>query len=75
VEVRSAAPRDLNLGLKKKIELAGKNAIRAARPFGRGLDLASRLGAPRDDETGVAQFPFPQKNCPGRFHFAAAEQP
>lgn len=40
VQVRFPARRDRDLRFKKKIELAGKGTLGAARPFGDGLNTA-----------------------------------
>jgi hypothetical protein len=40
MEVLFPAPRDLNFGLEKQIEFAGKRALRPARALGRGLNAA-----------------------------------
>jgi len=38
MQTRFARARDLDFSFVKKIELPGKAALRAARPFGHGLD-------------------------------------
>ena len=40
VKIGTATPADLNLGLKKKIELSREGALRSARSFRRGIDFA-----------------------------------
>ena len=51
-----------NFRFEKEIEFAGKRRFRAARAFGDRLDAAQTLGAPGNDETGIAKLAFAKKN-------------
>ena len=53
---------------KEQIEHAGERAFRSARTLSHGLDATERLGAPRDNQAGVAESSFPQKNGRGSLH-------
>jgi hypothetical protein len=68
VQIRLSAPRDLNFRFEEQIQLAGKRAFRAARSFRNSLDAAKRFGAPRDNQTRVAESPFTQQNARSGFH-------
>ncbi len=49
-------------GFEEKIELASEWRFRPACAFGDGLDAAQRLGAPGNDQTGVAELAFAKKD-------------
>ncbi len=62
VQCRFSARHHRDFGLKKKIELARKRRFGATRAFGHCLDAAQRLGAPGNDQAGVAKFALAKKN-------------
>lgn len=63
---RFAARRDRDFRLKEKIEFAGEGRFDPARAFGHGLNATQRLGAPGDDQAGVAKLSFAkQDRCRG----------
>ena len=59
---RFAAGCDRYLGFKEEIELAGEWRLGATGAFGHGLNAAERLGAPGNNQAGVAKLAFAQKN-------------
>ena len=69
-EARSAETRDLDLRFEKQIKLSRERRFRATRAFGHGLNAAQRLGAPGNDQAGVAKLAFAQKNRGGALHTA-----
>ena len=62
VQGRFAAGDDRDLRFEKKIELARERSFGATRAFGHSLNAAERLGAPGNDQAGVAKLAFAQKN-------------
>ena len=68
MKIGFAASHDRNFSLKKQIEFSRKRTFLATRTFGYRLDAAKRFRAPRDDQTRVAEFSFPKKNCLCAFH-------
>jgi hypothetical protein len=63
VQIGFATPHDRNFSLKKQIEFSGKRTFLTACAFGHRLNAAKRFRAPRHDQTRVAEFSFPKKNC------------
>ena len=63
VEIGFAAAHDRNFSLKKQIEFPCKRTLLAACSFGDRLNAAKRFRAPRHDQTRVAEFSFPKKDC------------
>ena len=70
VQIRPFAARDLNFRFEEQVQLPGKCAFRASRTFGDRLNATERFGAPRDDQTRVAEFALPKENCLCAFHSA-----
>jgi hypothetical protein len=68
VQVRFSTERNLDFGLEKQIQFASKRTLRAPRAPGHRLDTAQRLGAPGNDQAGIAEFPFSQKNSRRALH-------
>src|SRR5215831_6173686 len=68
VQIGFAASHDRDFSLKKQVEFSGKRTFLAARAFRNRLNAAQRLRAPRHDQTRVAEFSFPKKNCLRAFH-------
>ena len=68
VQIGFAASHDRDFSLKKQVELSGKRTFLAARAFRNRLNAAQRVRAPRYDQTRVAEFSFPKKNCLCAFH-------
>ena|SRR5437762_10877782 len=62
MQVRLATWNYLNFRFKEQIEHAGERAFGSARTLSHGLDATEGLGAPRDNQAGVAESSFPQKN-------------
>src|SRR5947208_9365967 len=70
VQIRFTARRDLNFRFEKQIQSAGKRTFGASRPFRDGLNAAERFRAPRNNEAGIAELPFAQKNGGAAFHIS-----
>src|SRR3954452_253174 len=68
VEIGFAASHDRNFSLKKQIDFSRKRALLATCAFGDCLNAAKRFRAPRNDQTGVAEFSFAKENCLCAFH-------
>src|SRR6266581_3567572 len=68
VQGRFAAGDDRDLRFEKKIELARERSFGATRAFGDRLNAAQRLGAPGDNQTGIAKLTFAQKDRGGALH-------
>ncbi len=68
MQVRFATDRDRKLCLEKQIKSAGEWTFWAASPAGDGLDHTHRISAPGDDQAGVAQSPFAQKDAADAVH-------
>src|SRR3954447_23701604 len=68
MEIGFAASHDRNFSLKKEVEFSCKRTLLATRAFGDRLNAAKRFRAPRNDQTGVAEFSFAKENCLCAFH-------
>ena len=62
VQGRFSTRNNRDFSFKKKIELAGERRFGPARTLGHGVNAAERLGAPTNDQAGVAKLAFAQEN-------------
>ena len=71
VQLARAAARVVDFTFKKKVESAGKAALRLARAFRDGLKFAMHGGQPREDEARVGEPGLAQQNGGRRLHRSA----
>ena len=69
MQIRFKTLRDRYLRFEKQIEPPAEGTIWSTRTASSSLNNAQGIGAPGDNEAGVAQFAFAQKNsASGRVH-------